>query len=93
MTVALIAFLLDASPINSLGTESRPATLPIVSIAELKDELDRLSAEERRQLTAYLVTKDRMLDREFSEQIARKIDDQNPARWVSLDEAEKRLLP
>jgi hypothetical protein len=62
-----------------------------VSIAELKAEVDRLSPEERRQLTAYLVTRDRLLDPEFRRELARKIDDKTPGRWVSLEEAEKQL--
>ena len=63
-----------------------------MSLTELKSEVDRLSPEERRQLTAYLVARDRMLDPEFREELARKIDDRNPEHWVSLEEAEKRLL-
>jgi hypothetical protein len=63
-----------------------------MSIAELKSEVDRLSPEERRQLTAYLVTRDRMLDPEFRQELTSKIDDKSPERWISLEEAEKRLL-
>jgi len=63
-----------------------------MSIAELKSEVDRLSPEERRQLTAYLVTRDRMLDPEFRQELTRKIDDKSSERWISLEEAEKRLL-
>lgn len=63
-----------------------------MSIAELKSEVDRLSAEERRQLTAYLVTRDRMLDPEFRQELTRKIDDRDLERWMSLEEAEKKLL-
>jgi hypothetical protein len=63
-----------------------------MSIAELKSEVDRLLPEERRQLAAYLVTRDRMADPEFLQEIARKIDDHDPEHWVSLEEAEKRLL-
>ena len=64
-----------------------------MSIAELESEVDRLSPEERRQLTAYLITQDRMLDPEFRQELIRKIDDKNPEHWISLEEAEKRLLP
>jgi hypothetical protein len=63
-----------------------------MSIAELKSEVDRLLPEERRQLTAYLVTRDRMADPEFLQEIARKIDDKDPEHWLSLEEAKKRLL-
>ena len=63
-----------------------------MSLTELKSELDRLPAEERRQLTAYLVARDRMLDPEFRQELTRKIDDKSKDRWINLDEAEKRLL-
>ncbi len=62
-----------------------------MSIAELKSEVDRLSPEERRQLTAYLVTRDRMLDPDFRRELTRKIDNKTPDNWVLLEEAEKRL--
>jgi hypothetical protein len=62
-----------------------------MGIAELKIELDRLPPAERRQLTAYLVTRDRMLDPEFRRDLTRKIDDQSTDRWLTLEEAEKRL--
>ncbi len=64
-----------------------------MGIAELKSEVDRLSPDERRQLTAYLVTRDRMLDPTFQQDLTRKIKDQDPGKWVSLEEAEKQLLP
>ncbi len=63
-----------------------------MSFAELKSEVDRLSAEERRQLTAYLVTRDRMLNPEFRRELTGKIDDKTSENWISLEEAEKRLL-
>jgi hypothetical protein len=63
-----------------------------MSIAELKSEVDRLSAEERLELTTYLVTRDRLLNPDFVGELTRKIDDREPAHWVSLEDAEKRLL-
>ncbi len=63
-----------------------------MSLTELKSEVDRLPVEERRQLTAYLVARERMLDPEFRQELTRKIDDKNEERWVSLEEVEKRLL-
>ena len=62
-----------------------------MSIAELKSEVDRLSPEERQQLKAYLIVKDRMADPAFRQEMARKIDDKDPAHWVSLEEAEGHL--
>jgi len=63
-----------------------------VSVSELKSELDRLSPEERRQISAYLYFQERMQDPDFRADIARKINDQDPSHWVTLEEAEKRLL-
>jgi hypothetical protein len=62
-----------------------------MSFAELKSEVDRLSPEERRQLKAYLIIKDRMADPAFRQEMARKIDDKDPSHWVTLEEAEKKL--
>lgn len=62
-----------------------------MSIAELKSEVDRLSPEERQQLRAYLIVKDRMAAPAFQQEMARKIDDKDPSHWVSLKEAKKRL--
>jgi hypothetical protein len=62
-----------------------------VSFAELKSEVDRLSPEEVQKLKAYLTLKDRMNDPKFMEEIARKINDPDPSRWLTLEEVEKRL--
>jgi hypothetical protein len=63
-----------------------------MSVTELKSELDRLSPEELRHITAYLLIRERMQDPEFREEMARKIDDNDPSHWITLEEAEKRLL-
>ena len=64
-----------------------------MSLAELKAELDRLSPEERGQLTTYLVSKSRVLTEQSLERLSKKIDDKNTSNWMTLDEAEKRLFP
>jgi hypothetical protein len=63
-----------------------------MSVADLKNEMDRLSPEERRHLTAYLFTRDDMLDTDFRTSLTTKIDDKIPENWVSLEDAEKRLF-
>ena len=63
-----------------------------MSIAELKSEVDRLSPEERQQLRAYLIVKDRMADPAFRREMADKLNDPDPNRWVSFEEAKKQLL-
>jgi hypothetical protein len=62
-----------------------------MSIAELKAEVDRLTAEERSQLRACLALKDRISDSDFLHGLAEKINDRNPERWVSIEEFEKRV--
>ena len=62
-----------------------------MSIAELKTEVDRLTPEERKQLTAYLVTKNRPLDPGLRRKLTQKIDDNDPAHWLTLEEFGKRL--
>ena len=64
-----------------------------VSIAEIKAEVDRLTPDERKQLANYLAIKNKMQDPEFVKELSRKIDDTDPTNWVTLEEAEKRLLP
>lgn len=64
-----------------------------MSIAELKAEVDRLSPEEREHLAAYLKIRKQMQDKEFVKELSRKVDDKNPANWITLEEAEKRLFP
>lgn len=62
-----------------------------MSLAELKQEAEHLTPEERRHLTAYLVALDRKSDSEFKQRLADKIDDKTPGQWVVLEDAEKRL--
>lgn len=62
-----------------------------MSLAELKQEAERLSSAERRHLTAYLVALERKDDSAFKQELADKIDDQTPGHWVVLEDAAKRL--
>jgi hypothetical protein len=75
-----------------LSETAYAARLGLVSIAELKSEIDRLSPEELQHLKTYLAIRQDMLDPEFREEMARKIDDNDPSHWVTLEQAEKRLL-
>jgi hypothetical protein len=63
-----------------------------MTLAEIKKEIDALSPEQRKRLIAYLVAGDRFSDPEFRRELARRIDDKDPGHWISLEEAEKRLL-
>jgi hypothetical protein len=62
-----------------------------MSLAELKQEAEQLTPEERRHLTAHLVALDRKSDPSFKQRLADKIDDKTPGHWVVLEDAEKRL--
>jgi len=50
------------------------------------------SRGERRHLTAHLVALERRVDPEFRRELTRKIDDHSPSRWLTVEEAESRLL-
>ena len=62
-----------------------------MSIAELKAEVDRLSTEDRLQLLNYLRPKILPMDAKTRRLLAEKINDNDPAHWVTLEELEKRL--
>jgi hypothetical protein len=62
-----------------------------MSIAELKAEVDRLSPEDTKQLMAYIAKKRRLLTPEVIEELSRKIDDNDPSHWLTLEEFGKRL--
>lgn len=60
-----------------------------MSFAELKAEVDRLSAQEREQLRSYLTLKDHIPEADFLLGLAEKINDRTPSRWVTIDQFEK----
>ena len=62
-----------------------------MSLDQLKEKVVELTAPERRQLMAFMVALETEQDQQFRAQLARKIDDRNPANWVELDELQKRL--
>ena len=62
-----------------------------MSLDQLKERVLELTAQERRQLMAFMVALETEQDAQFRSELARKIDDRNPANWVELDELEKRL--
>jgi hypothetical protein len=64
-----------------------------MSIVELMAEVDRLSPAEQERLAAHLKIRKQMQDEEFRKEMTRKINDKNPARWVTLEEAEKIMFP
>jgi hypothetical protein len=62
-----------------------------MSLAELKQQAERLTPAERRHLAAHLVALERKSNPGFKRRLAEKIDDKSPGRWIVLEDAEKRL--
>lgn len=60
-----------------------------MSLAQLKDELVHLQPAEQRELMAFLVSQETARDEEFKRMLARKIDDNDPANWMELDDVQK----
>jgi hypothetical protein len=58
---------------------------------DLQREAERLSPEEQRKLIGFLVTMDIRRDKDYREQLGRRLDDQDPQAWLNLKEAERRL--
>ena len=57
-----------------------------MAVDEIKKEIDKLSAEERREISIYL-TKIRLEnDGQFWERVRHRTDDKDPSRWVSIDD-------
>lgn len=61
-----------------------------MSVAELKSEVEKLSPEERNQFSAFLVALRIREDKEFREELTRKIDDHQPENWISLEDLKLR---
>jgi hypothetical protein len=62
-----------------------------VKLDDLQREAERLSPEEQRKLIGFLVTMDIRRDEEYRAELRRRLDDKDPAGWISLPEAERRL--
>lgn len=62
-----------------------------MSIAAIKSEIASLPLEERRDLIGYIVSLNRKDNEAFMRKLAEKIDDKSSERWVTLEEAERRL--
>lgn len=62
-----------------------------MSIKELKVAVEGLPLEERRQLTAFLVSLRHKELSGYREKLAAKIDDEDATNWVSFEEFDKRI--
>jgi hypothetical protein len=61
-----------------------------MSLTQLKDQAAHLSFKQQRELMAFLISLQTDKDEGFKKTLAAKIDDQNPANWVDLDELSER---
>lgn len=62
-----------------------------MSIGAIKSEIAHLPLDERRELAGYIISLNRKNNEAFMRKLAEKIDDKSPDRWVTLEEAERRL--
>ena len=62
-----------------------------MSIEELQMQLRDLPLDERRQLTAFLLSLRHKELSGYREELAAKIDDKDAANWVSFEEFDKRI--
>lgn len=62
-----------------------------MSITEIKAQLNSLSLDERRHLSAYLVSLRHQELQEYRESLTAKIDNQSPDSWVSFEEFDRRI--
>jgi len=62
-----------------------------MSIDAIKQELASLDVERRNEIVAYLLSIDDQNNAEYRSSLTRKIDDKNPANWLTLEEMDRRL--
>jgi hypothetical protein len=57
-----------------------------MTLEQLRTEIKAMPAREQDELAAYLVHLRHQRDTSIATEIARKIDDKNPANWITLEE-------
>jgi hypothetical protein len=62
-----------------------------MSIEVLKRELAGLAETERTQILAYFLSLQDGQDEAYRTALARKIEENDPRRWVTLEELDRRL--
>jgi hypothetical protein len=65
--------------------------LIIMDFEGLKQQLAGLSNDERRRVIAYLVSLQNSEDKEYRQEIARRMADNSPGHWLTLEELDARL--
>jgi hypothetical protein len=62
-----------------------------VSIEVLQTEVSALSTEQRRKLMAFMVVLEDRSRVDYAKELARKIDDKSPDRWLTPEQCEREL--
>ena len=62
-----------------------------MNMAELMREVSRLSTDEQKQLAAYLMHLRLEQLPEWRAEMSRRIDDQTPSNWMTLEACKKNL--
>ena len=62
-----------------------------MSIEVLQTEVTALSSEQRRKLMAFMVVLEDRSRVDYAKELARKIDDNSPDRWLTPEECERKL--
>ncbi len=62
-----------------------------MDLEALKQQLASLSSDERRRVIAFLVSLHNSEDKEYREEIARRMADNSPGHWLTLEELDARL--
>jgi pyruvate-formate lyase-activating enzyme len=61
-----------------------------MNVEQIKQALALMSEKEQNHVAAYLVHRRNLRDPEHATKLARKIDDRDPAHWISLEELQNR---
>ena len=62
-----------------------------MSIDAIKQELAGLDVAHRNEIVAYLLSIDDQNNTQYRSSLTRKIDDKDPAHWLTLEELDRRL--
>jgi len=62
-----------------------------MSFEQIKAESVALTPQQRRELIGHLLALGRKGDPEFQRKLAARMDDKNPARWVSEEDLDRAL--
>jgi hypothetical protein len=62
-----------------------------MSIEALKQTIAEMDSDGRHEILAYILSLDDQSNAAYRESLARKIDDKDPANWLTMEEIDRRL--